>query len=80
MFHVTKVLKVCKIIFLQIASQGVLNRFFKNRKMTFLCHNWKSIYPNNDRRVRLRLHPNLRCQWGKKLLECVQTLKFKLSL
>jgi hypothetical protein len=27
----------------------------------------------------VRLYPNLRCPWGMKVPECVQTLKFKLS-
>jgi hypothetical protein len=53
--------------------------FRKNGKTTFSHDNWKSKSPNTSRILRLRFHQNLRCTWGKKVLECVQTLKFKLS-
>jgi hypothetical protein len=72
-------LRVCKIIVFKVSSQWCHNWVFKIRKMTFLYDNWKSKSPNSNRRVRVRLHPNLRCKWGKKVLECVQTLKIKLS-
>jgi hypothetical protein len=60
--------------FCRLLYKGVLIRYLINRKMTFSHDNWKSKSPNSNRRVRVRLHQNLRCPCGKKVLGCVQPL------